>query len=562
MSRLIVTLRKLVRRLRRDSAGNILMMTGLAIIPLAFATGFGLDYSRAERSRTQLNAAADAAALAAVDPAMIDKSDSVAVAAATAVFNAQATGISGVTITNLTVTAPTVSSGSLGNLRTATVTYTASSSNVFSGILGRPSLPINGTSSAAATQPPSINFYLAMDTSPSMLLPITSAGIANLTAGAYWSGESAYYGRTDGCDFACHSNNMQQWNAGVFVRDSNNNSIYLNNSVGSTISFYRVSCSAAVSDNNNNLLGDHASTGGAASSCSGNSPPANPLSLKYLPTGKSNIAANYVTVSVNYPDTWWLAQNYALVNPGQSQVLLRTDAEGTAAQDVISYAYSLEQQYATATTPPLYKMQFYTFNVGTPAVLSTSPFGTMTDVTTSRSTSFPNMGANAPLLAANSYWTSMSTLTNNEDSDFTAMLNGMKAVMPTSAGVGTQASPQNVLMIITDGAEDDNTGDGITSLNTSNVAQCTAIKATGARIAILYTQYLPATINYTLHPTFNSFASNSSTGVPTIAAKLQACATQNPDGSYLMQTVTTDQDVSTALNTLFAMSVKTAHLVR
>ena len=173
-------------------------------------------------------------------------------------------------------------------------------------------------------------------------------------------------------------------------------------------------------------------------------------------------------------------------------------------------------------------MKFFTFNIGTPAVLSTSPFGTLTDVATSHSTTFPDLGAQAPLLAANTYWTSASQYTGNADSDFTAMFTGMKSTMPSTSGTGTPSSPQNVLILITDGAEDDNTGDGMTQLTASNISQCTAIKSTGTRIAILYTEYLPATINYTSHPTFNSFAANN---VPKIQQQLQACASQNTDGT-------------------------------
>ena len=111
----------------------------------------------------------------------------------------------------------------------------------------------------------------------------------------------------------------------------------------------------------------------------------------------------------------------------------------------------------------------------------------------------------------------------------------------------------------TDGAEDDSTGDGLTALNANNIAQCTAIKATGTRIAILYTQYNPATINYTSNPTFNNFASGQ---VPNIQAQLQACATQNANGTYLMQTVGTDGDISAALNQLFQQVVQSSRLVQ
>jgi hypothetical protein len=98
--------------------------------------------------------------------------------------------------------------------------------------------------SAVASQAPSINFYVALDTSPSMLLPTTTSGITNLNAGARWNGEYYYYKQVDGCDFACHSNNMQQWNMGTYVIDSSKNAIYLNNDLKSSITFFRVPAAA------------------------------------------------------------------------------------------------------------------------------------------------------------------------------------------------------------------------------------------------------------------------------------------------------------------------------
>ncbi|MBU6266025.1 MAG: hypothetical protein KGN34_00710 [Sphingomonadales bacterium] len=546
------------RRLRADRRGNVLMMTAFALLPLTFAVGFGIDYARASRFQTKLNAAADAAALAAVTPQAITQSDSVAQSAALAIFDTQAAGMSGLTVTSRSASVSSVASGSLGTLRTVVVTYTATSTNIFASFLKVATLPISGSATASASQPPSINFYIALDVSPSMLIATTTDGIANLKAGVWWRGEQYYYSRQDGCDFACHSNNAHQWNAGIYVIDRSSREILLS---GTTI--YRLDCStgyvynAAVSQIGN--TGDVGTgTGGTFTSasdyCSGYSPPANPVTLRYKATGSSS----YTYVSVNFPDSWWLAQNYGTVNSGYSDITLRTDAESAAAAGVIQYAYNLERQYATANVPPVYKMQFFTFAYGNPAALGTSPFGTMTDVATSYSSTFPDLGAAAPLLAANSYWTSLTQLTNNADTDVSAMLTGMKSTMPTASGTGTPTSPQSVLIVITDGAADSAT-DGMSSFTATNLSQCTAIKNTGARIAILYTEYKPETINYTGHPTFNSFATNQ---VPSIASQLQACASRNADGTYLMQTVSTDGSVSAALNTLFAMTVQTAKLIQ
>jgi hypothetical protein len=154
-------------------------------------------------------------------------------------------------------------------------------------------------------------------------------------------------------------------------------------------------------------------------------------------------------------------------------------------------------------------------------------------------------------------WTS-SCPGSNAFTDFTALLNSMKSTVPSSAGLGTVASPQSVLIILTDGAQDNSTGDGLGALNANNIAQCDAIKAAGTRIAILYTEYAAATVNYTGNPSFNDFA-NGPLADPVAASGLRH---QNSDGSYLMQTVSTDGDISAALNQLFRQAVQSSRLVQ
>lgn len=553
-----------LRRLRADRRGNVVVFTAFAMIPLMVAVGFGIDYARAGRVQTKLSAAADAAVLAAVAPQLMTRTDSEAQTAALAMFNNQTNGLQGVSNITPVVTITSTSGGSLGTLRTVKLTFTARSTNIFGSFLKSPYLPVSGSATASASQPPSINFYIALDTSPSMLIATTTDGIANMKSGSVWKGQPYSFSGSSvvGCTFACHSNNAHQWNNGIYVVDRSSREILLNASGSGSVTFYRLDCSGNVYDNNSNQIGNTGDlgtgTGGsfAAKSdyCGGSGPPANPAVLRYKATGSSS----YTYVSVNFPDSWWLAQNYSTVNPGYSDIELRTDASSAAAAGVIQYAYNIQQQYSTATAPPVYKMQFYTFNVGSPAPLSVSPFGTMTNVATLQSQTFPDLGAQAPLMAANTYWTSLSISTGNADTYVKSMLTGMKAAMPTTSGTGTSASPQNVLIIVTDGIASDNTDVGITAWTSAYITQCNAIKATGARIAILYTEYRADTINYTSHPTFNDTAAND---VPNIASQLQACATQNADGTYLMQTVSTDGSVSAALNTLFAMTVQTAKLL-
>src|SRR5450432_4092458 len=82
-----------LRNFTKNTRGNVAIMFGFMAVPIIFVTGMTIDYSVAARVHTKLNAAADAASLAAVTPAMMAQSDSVAVAAAQNMFTALMTGM-------------------------------------------------------------------------------------------------------------------------------------------------------------------------------------------------------------------------------------------------------------------------------------------------------------------------------------------------------------------------------------------------------------------------------------------------------------------------------------
>ena len=72
-------------------------MYALVAPVLVFGAGAAIDYGRAAQIRTKLNAAADAAALAALTPAMLQQTATVAQAAAVSMFNGLTDSISGLT---------------------------------------------------------------------------------------------------------------------------------------------------------------------------------------------------------------------------------------------------------------------------------------------------------------------------------------------------------------------------------------------------------------------------------------------------------------------------------
>src|SRR5580704_9777864 len=193
---------------RRDRRGNVAIIFALSLIPCVFLTGMALDFSTATQKRVQLNAAADAAALAAVTPAMMGQNNAAAQTAATNAFNGVASTVSGVT--NVTP-AINVASSNGGLTRTVTVSYTANSTNNFPNVLklltgtSQTSWPVSGSSQSTSSTSPNINFYLLLDNSPSVNIAATTAGINTMVANTSSQG---------GCAFACHESHPSSDNLG------------------------------------------------------------------------------------------------------------------------------------------------------------------------------------------------------------------------------------------------------------------------------------------------------------------------------------------------------------
>jgi Flp pilus assembly protein TadG len=184
-------------RLLRNRRGNVSMMYALVAPVLVFGGGAAIDYGRAAQIHTKLNAAADAAALAALTPAMLQQSSSVAQAAATNMFKGLTANLAGITPDSMQVTV-TVTSGSNNTLiRNVSVSYSASVNTIFAQVLHVSTLPVSGVSQASAEAPPNIDLYVLLDNSPSMALPATAAGITQM------EGLTSKQ-ITGGCAFACH----------------------------------------------------------------------------------------------------------------------------------------------------------------------------------------------------------------------------------------------------------------------------------------------------------------------------------------------------------------------
>jgi Flp pilus assembly protein TadG len=186
----------------RCERANIAVIFAIAMIPTIYLLGMTMDYTDAVRRQSQLDAATDAAVIAAVTPAMMTQTNTAAAAQATMVFNATANQLPGLAAPpNLTVNVTNI-----GLVRSATVSYTAASVNNFPILLGSAAWPIRGSSSSGASGSPNINFFLLLDTSPSMAIAGTPAGISTMV--------NATSSSQGGCAFACHETHPSSDNLG------------------------------------------------------------------------------------------------------------------------------------------------------------------------------------------------------------------------------------------------------------------------------------------------------------------------------------------------------------
>ena len=145
------------------------------------------------------------------------------------------------------------------------------------------------------------------------------------------------------------------------------------------------------------------------------------------------------------------------------------------------------------------------------------------------------------------------------------MLNGPDG-LPAKSGKGTNDpgdTPQAFFFLVTDGMSDElssavgapySLGANRTrsEIVQAHIDQCTAIKARGIKIAILYTQYTPESIKDDEQNQRDFVTAN----IPDVATALAKCAS-SPD---LMYTVKTDESITDALQSLFTKAVASARI--
>ena len=208
--RQLTKVRAAARFFKADRSGAAAIMFALSAVPAIGLVGLGLDFYTGLSHRTRLDAAADAATIAAittaqtyisnnsgsqVDPYLTSNAIAAGVAQAKKVFPSNA----GNSMTNAAAV-PSFAMSRTGQTISATVSYTGSVPTSFGKLFGVPALGVSGRSGSSLTMGLYLDFYLALDMSGSMGLPTSTAGQQQLMA-VNPDQRSTY---PSGCQFACH----------------------------------------------------------------------------------------------------------------------------------------------------------------------------------------------------------------------------------------------------------------------------------------------------------------------------------------------------------------------
>jgi len=512
-------MRALLSAFRSNTRANVAVITAVSAIPLISAIGCVVDYTTAAMIRTKLQAAADAATLAAVsaNSPLITTAKGMTgngtvsngSTTATNFYNADLTGTTG-----YTTSTPTATVTKSGKTITATLSFSAQVPTFFMGVIGYSNIAISGTSTSSYTLPTYIDFYLTIDVSGSMSFPSTASEQARLQAvnPDNMTGSNGYPG---GCTFACH-----------------------------------FTAQGACSQNGNPGQGPYPASGTATNPSPGGYCQGfiiSRLGTTPISFASGNNSSNGTRVN------WTNTQVSSCPTPGTTSCIqLRADAVGYAVNQLISTANSSEQatnQFRVGLYPFIVNLYSY-FPLTTTLNGSASTAGTINYAAAQLATLL-DTGTNASLGSGGTHFENALTSMNN--------------IIST---VGTGTSTTNTLpyvFLITDGSQDcqtqwagswSGTGSACSpfwnSATTIDPSYCTTLKNRGITIAVLYIPYQTIQ-NPTNFSNKEDIYANSN--IPNIPGALQNCASPN-----FYYTANTPTDITNALIAMFEQAVSTAHV--
>ena len=510
-----------IGRFRRDRRGNVAVIFVLALLPLLSAIGCAIDYTRATQIQSKLQSAADAASVGSVailSPAFVaagtmssDGSIAAGVTDATKIFNGNMQGVQGYTLNSMT---PVVTK--TGIKVSSNVQFSADVPTMFLGVMGKSKMTVTGSSSATASLPPYLDFYLTLDVSGSMGLPSTTAEAVRMQS----VNPDNYRQYSTGCTLACHFSpqNSACTDAGTQGYPTNNYCL------GYAIS--RVSQSGYA---------------GLLTTTTVNST---------FPKGKRLSS----TIVSGLPNSL-----YTALPPVSSCPTDGTDACIQLRLDAVGYA--VNQLFITANASAKVTNQFRIGLYPFIRYLNANYFPLTSTINGNPAT--PGTINYAAANLASQLDTNMDANLGSGGTHIDNALSSMNTVI-TSVGNGSATnSTLPFVFLVTDGAQDNQVkgvpngswsgSNHATTIATGTSSPCKPLKDRGIIVSVLYIPYQPINpVNTTFAGNEDTYANNNIANIP---ASLQDCASPN-----FFFTANSPTDITNALNAMFRQALVTAHI--
>jgi Flp pilus assembly protein TadG len=553
----------LLSRFRHDKAANIAVIFGIAIIPIMTAIGCAVDYSLATRLKAKLQAAADAASVAAIaknsrgyiqassmtsdGPVPNGQTD------AANIFNGNASGVTNPPA--VTVPAPTVTVNKTGLKLTSAVSFTATMQTTFLRAVGFPTITVTGSSSSTASFPPFLDFYLTLDVSGSMGLPSTTTPNGGEAGRMQAVNPDNFVQYPTGCTLACHFAPLRS--ACVDPPVTSPTAPPANPPITTTSYTQQYNTNNACMGYAYSRVSQSALTALIARASTGTYPKQVPGLPKQMLSG--------LPASLNTDPNFGLPAVTSCPTAGTDACIqLRLDAVGYALNDPTNGLFALAKQKEVVTNQ--FRIGIYPF---------------ITDIDKNYAPLTTNIAASSTTpgtinYAAQNLATELDTNMNSTlGSGGTHIDNALHSINTLITNVGTGSSVTNTLpyvFLVTDGAQDNQYKDvpngswhgsnHATVLNdTSTVTWpniCTTLKNRGIIVSVLNIPY------QTINPVNTSFAGNEDTyannNIPSIEPSLQACASPPDAGGSYYYKATSPQQIQDSLNAMFNHSLVTAHI--
>ena len=203
-----------IRPFHRDRRGATAVVFAAAAVPLFSLIALAIDYSGIVAARAKLNLAADSGVLMATqdtayqfnNPPAATGSAENPINAGRSRFSLQAAGVANTVVDHMDLQVK-----QNGSVFTGTVTYQATYTPMFAGLLGFDSIPVSGTASAVAVTRVYVDFQLIIDGSDSMTIAADGDQASYMetvlenawgTFGSY--AENYPTVQQVGCYFSCH----------------------------------------------------------------------------------------------------------------------------------------------------------------------------------------------------------------------------------------------------------------------------------------------------------------------------------------------------------------------